>query len=117
MPFAVSTLAHVHDHPLLLVRHGNNFFDGFHVDEYSKMADQVKTAGVPVVVCPGVCNHEGCRQTTKLLARWTVYESTVQNFLVDSHRDGCTPVLGLRIVVTTALRRLLGQLSRQLWSI
>ena len=39
-----------------------------------------------------------------------MYELAVQNFLIDAHRDGCMFVLGLRIVVPTALRRLLCRL-------
>ena len=45
--------------------------------------------------------------------KWTVYELAVQNFLMDAHRDGCMYVLALRIVVPTALRRLLCRLLRQ----
>ena len=46
--------------------------------------------------------------------KWTVYELAVQNFLMDAHRDGCMFVLGLRIVVPTALRRLLCRLCQLL---
>ena len=45
--------------------------------------------------------------------KWTVYELAVQNFLMDAHRHDCTYVLGLRIVVPTALRRPSGWLLRQ----
>ena len=65
MPFAVSSLAHVHDHPPLLGPHGNNF-----VDKCATLVNipigmikftgepTVYTAGVPVVGYLGVCNHE-----------------------------------------------------------
>ena len=45
--------------------------------------------------------------------KWTVYALAVQNFLMDAHRDCCMYVLGLRIVVPTALRRPSGRLLRQ----
>ena len=61
----VSTLAHVHDHPPLLVRNGNNFFDkcatlvSIPLGLIKFIGElTVYTAGVPVVGYPGVCNHE-----------------------------------------------------------
>ena len=56
---------------------------------------------------------ERCRRPCASNKKWTVYELAVQNFLMDAHRDGCMYVLGLRIVVPTALRRPSGRLLRQ----
>ena len=64
MPFAVSTLAHVHDHPPLVVRHGNNFVDkcatlvSFPIALVKLIGELTfYTAGVLVVGYPGVCIH------------------------------------------------------------